>query len=96
MSAANCDPSAGDTLPDGPRIALACRAAGDITEVVMVLCRAERAELNSAVLQMLQQRVYDLASGILAMLEDPRAEPADIRADLYPSEPASAATGGAA
>lgn len=76
-----------ERLPIGARVALAVRAACDITDVVAVLASLDADDLTPATLQMVQQRIHELACGVSAALQDPTEALWEIRSRLYPSEP---------
>lgn len=66
---------------------LARRAAGDISDCMMVLAEYQFIDVSPPVLQMVQQRVHALASSIYEALEE-RTRPVEVlRSELYPSEP---------
>lgn len=81
MSAPELDNPSSDA-----RRSLAGRAAADITEVVTVLRGFDGDNLTPAVVQMVQQRIHDLACGVLSAIDDPNDKLEDIRARLWPSE----------
>ena len=75
-----------DELLACARVDLARRALGDIMEVVQVLARIQGDDLHPSVLQMVQQRVYELASGAFAALDDVVDPLVAIHGRIYPSE----------
>ena len=79
--------SSDERLPIGARVSLAVRAAGDITDVVGLLASVGADDLTPAALQMVQQRIHELACGICTALEHPTDALWEIRSRLYPSEP---------
>lgn len=76
-----------ERLPIGARVSLAVRAACDITDVAGVLASLDVDDLTPAALQMVQQRIHELACGVCAALQDPMEALWEIRSRLYPSEP---------
>ncbi len=68
------------------RHALAVRATCDIMEVVTVLARLGADDMPASVLQMVQQRIHVLASGVLCCLDDPTEPLLDIQERVYPDE----------
>lgn len=82
----NATPLRLESVPHGERADLAHRAAGDIAEVVLLLAPRHAADLTPAIVQMVQQRVHDLACGIASALSDDVEPCSEIRERLYPSE----------
>lgn len=65
---------------------LARRAAGDISDCMMLLAEYKFIDVEPPVLQMLQQRVNELANGIFEALDNRPRPVKEIHSVLFPSE----------
>lgn len=79
-------PADSGTAASRLQVLVALRTLDDISACVDVLSRYDFSNIEPAVLQMLQQRIFDLAHGGAVCLR--AVQPAwAVHAELYPSEP---------
>ena len=70
----------------GLRADLTNRIAADIADVALVLAQLRHEDLTPPVVQMVQQRIHDLAIGICQVVACPAADLSEVKGQLYPSE----------